>query len=125
MRSKQTEADKELPEYRADAPRNRNRRERQATVPRPCGTEPAISAFLERVKEIAGILAVRTHGGKTLADQSILVEVHDLRSAAANGVYMLRRALLREYPDARLDVRVSAVRHGDTDAAPAVTIERC
>ena len=75
-------------------------------------TESAICEFLERVKDISGVLAVRTIGGKDLVDQSVVVEVPDLRSVAADRVYMLLRRLFRRYPGARLDVRVSAVHRG-------------
>jgi len=83
----------------------------------PSATERAVNEFRERAKDISGVLAVRTLGGSDSTDQFVLVEVPDLRSTAADRIYMLHRDLFRKYPDARLDVRVSAVRHGDrTDA---------
>ena len=62
-------------------------------ISKPSATERAISEFLECVKGISGVLAVMTLGGKNLADQSILVEVPDLRSTTADRVYMLHRDL--------------------------------
>lgn len=90
----------------------------------PNETEQVIRTFLERVQEITGILGVRAHGGNDLADQSFVIEVDDLRSPAANNVYNLRRDLLRKHRNARLDVRVSAVRHECAAPASVLTIER-
>lgn len=96
----------------------------QLVTPELSATARAMHEFIDCAAQIPGVLTVTTYGGKSLANQSILVEVPNLRSEAADQVYMLRRDLFRKYPDARLDVRLSAIHHGDADTTLTTETKR-
>jgi hypothetical protein len=80
----------------------------------PTGPSPAresrdaAGSFLEEVERIPGVLRVVTDDS-CAGCPSIMVAVPSLRSEAAAHVFELQARVLREYPDAELDVRVKGL----------------
>lgn len=79
------------------------------TGPTPASaSRHAAGSFLEEVGRISGVLHVVTEDDGA-GCPSITVAVPSLRSEAAAHVFELQAQVLREHPDAELDVRVKGL----------------
>ena len=78
-------------------------------------TEQANCAFLKDAQGIPGVIAAKPYGGKTLAEQSIVVFVPTLLSDVSEQVIELQSRLHRVFPDARLEVRIKGVKERGFD----------
>jgi hypothetical protein len=75
-------------------------------VPGQSMTELAMREFLRQVHDIAGV-DVECRGGKSFADQTIVVGVVSLLSPEARSVVRLKGDMYRKYPGASLNVDVT------------------
>jgi len=62
--------------------------------------------FLERVKGISGV-EVRLYGGKTLAEQTIVVEVPSIMGQEATDVILLKGDMYAKYPGSSIRVDIT------------------
>ncbi len=85
-------------------------------------TEQANRAFLNAVQNIPGVLAAKLYGGKTLAEQSIVVVIPAMQSSTSGQVFELEGEVFRAYPDARLDVRVIGLQERGLDVSQLETV---
>src|SRR5947207_13356434 len=72
----------------------------------PTETEKANRLFLERVRQIPGVVHVEPDGGQTMGEQSFRVYLRDGDLDAEYCVYDLKGELYDTYPEARLRVLV-------------------
>jgi len=78
---------------------------RQELAQKPSATELAMREFLERVSELEGVI-VSHHGGQSIAEQTIVVEVPSIMSPEARSVVHLQGEMYRKYPGANVRVNV-------------------
>ena len=74
--------------------------------PEGTDTEKGNRLFLERVRDVPGVVHVEPVGGKTIGEQSFMVYVRDGDLDAEYGVYRVKGEVYDRYPDARLCVEL-------------------
>jgi hypothetical protein len=72
----------------------------------PTVNEKASLLFLERVRQIPGVVQVEAYGGETIGEQSFRVYLRADDVEAEYGVYHLKAKIYTLFPEARLSVSV-------------------
>jgi hypothetical protein len=73
-------------------------------------TEQAYRKFLQRIEQIQGVLGAKRIGGYSEPHNEVVVAVPSLRSKPATLVIRAKFDTIREFPKARLEIRIKGLK---------------